>query len=538
MPLTWDEKKNARRQLINDLGRAPTDDEYFSYLAKDPRTQEHLATDNIFGARTDKVNPISGQMVNMPESEAIDKELKDEKEQGKNLVESNEKLLNLKPFSLDRPSGTAEDMLGLTPKLPETSTTSDVSISKDPWYKKDADEMVPGVQIGTPIKQPTPSRSPAAQKPAISSEETKAEKPSDSLQDDEFKRASEKADYNQAQARLMSAIGGVGTAFANLGNIGTPIENKFKESTDDLLKHAADPISRLKDQRAQYEQLIKNKELSEDRDPKSPKSIQYRQLAKSLGMVVKGNEAASDFEKVINPAIQKYQSDESKAARVEAARIHAQERIDLAKEKLQARDADKFEKAAKYMEEDEKKLNTRTGKEISRYTGGLHALSIVDNFKDLNKVPEQFKRELAVALASMISPGIAHKETVDQLDPKTLQQTLNGYLTKLTGTPYGAGAAGTVKLAIESIKNQMNVSTNVLRNETDRKLRVYKKTLSTDAYKELEDIAKSKDFYRYSPENSNKETGLKKVTLKDGESILVRPEDLEEINKDDILKVE
>jgi hypothetical protein len=569
MPLNLEEKKNIRRQLIQDLGRKPTDKEYSDALmqkfpeAFSSAQSSLLPPPNINPFSTDPLDYYyadpskkrikvadsasnSSQIVDMPESDFIDQEFEKEKKEGKKLLTENEKSLNLKPFSVERPSGTAEDMLALTtPKLPEKSLLlnnafPDTTKKEEPWWKKDADEMVPGVQIGTPIKQPA-SRSPASatsNKPAISSEETKAEKPSDSLQDDEFKRASEKADYNQAQARLMSAIGGVGTAFANLGNIGTPIENKFKESTDDLLKHAADPISRLKDQRAQYEQLIKNKELSEDRDPKSPKSIQYRQLAKSLGMVVKGNETASDFEKVINPAIQKYQSDESKAARVEAARIHAQERIDLAKEKLQARDADKFEKAAKYMEEDEKKLNTRTGKEISRYTGGLHALSIVDNFKDLNKVPEQFKRELAVALASMISPGIAHKETIDQLDPKTLQQTLNGYLTKLTGTPYGAGAAGTVKLAMESIKNQMNISANVLRNETDRKLRVYKKTLSTDAYKELEDIAKSKDFYRYSPENFNKETGLKKVTLKDGESILVRPEDLEEINKDDILKVE
>jgi hypothetical protein len=578
MPLSFEEKKNIRRQLTQDLGRTPTDKEFSGALMeKFPEAylsaQQQLPPANInpFSTnpedfnyadpskkRVKMTNSVSGQEVDAPEIEAIDQELKQEKEQGRGLFNSGktEKLLKLKPLndtnnypSLDRVQGTSMHDLLQMDTAPEISEKSQIQIPfaegeqqvklpTDDEQLRDIYNSQGDFQYNTPQARSIASEQP--QKELESNKPNTTTQTPTSLEDDEFKKASQQADYNQAQARLMSAVGGLSTSLANLGNIGTPIENKFKEGTDDLLKHAGDPISRLKEQREQYEQLIKNKDLKESRDPNSGISQSYRDFANLLGIKHPNNATAADLAK-LTPLYEKYRDrQDSIQARKEAAKALYDFRIEQAKEKLETKDKEHFEKAAKYMEEDEKKLNTRTGKELARFTGGQHALSIVQDYKDLNKVPEQFKRELAVALGSMISPGLVHKETIDQLDPKTLEQTLQGYVTKVTGKPYGAGGAGIVKLAIESIKKQMAVSSSVLRNESDRKLRVYKKILSEPSYKELEDIVKTKDFYEHASGDDIKLTNkdVKKVTLKDGETIIVRPEDLDQISKDDILKVE
>jgi hypothetical protein len=550
MQLSWEEKKDIRRQLTQDLGRTPTDDEFDQEL-RSKHANKQISLDNILHPidfLTEPLDTTSRQI----DREALDDELKKEKEQGKNILNSGntEKLLNLKPLndtnnfpSLDREkSNSMHDLLQVAPykdiQIPFAEGEQQVKLPTDDEQLRDIYNSQGDFQYNTPQARSIASEQP--QKELESNKPNTTTQTPTSLEDDEFKKASQQADYNQAQARLMSAVGGLSTSLANLGNIGTPIENKFKEGTDDLLKHAGDPISRLKEQREQYEQLIKNKDLKESRDPNSGISQSYRDFANLLGIKHPNNATAADLAK-LTPLYEKYRDrQDSIQARKEAAKALYDFRIEQAKEKLETKDKEHFEKAAKYMEEDEKKLNTRTGKELARFTGGQHALSIVQDYKDLNKVPEQFKRELAVALGSMISPGLVHKETIDQLDPKTLEQTLQGYVTKVTGKPYGAGGAGIVKLAIESIKKQMAVSSSVLRNESDRKLRVYKKILSEPSYKELEDIVKTKDFYEHASGDDIKLTNkdVKKVTLKDGETIIVRPEDLDQISKDDILKVE
>jgi hypothetical protein len=317
MQLSWEEKKDIRRQLTQDLGRTPTDDEFDQEL-RSKHANKQISLDNILHPidfLTEPLDTTSRQI----DREALDDELKKEKEQGKNILNSGntEKLLNLKPLndtnnfpSLDREkSNSMHDLLQVAPykdiQIPLAKDEQQVKLPTEEEQLRDIYNRQGDFNYNK--RSPASSQNVTKQAPV--------QQTPTSLEDDEFKKASQQADYNQAQARLMSAVGGLSTSLANLGNIGTPIDNKFKEGTDDLLKHAGDPLTRLKEKRAMYEELIKNRELEEDRNPSSKKSIAYRELAKGLGMQVRGDETAADLAKLINVATQKYQSDQAKEDR-------------------------------------------------------------------------------------------------------------------------------------------------------------------------------------------------------------------------------
>jgi hypothetical protein len=329
MPISWEEKKNIRRQLTQNLGRTPTNEEFEAALlpkhfssGMDITNPEHWSRiyNTITGEEDESPGKLASSFVQdergltKSQGTLLDESLKKDKDEGKKLVPHNENLLNLKPFSLERPSGTAEDLIGLVPKpTAEIQTPYDSALqpmseeSETPKLPTDEEQLRDIYLKQGDFTYPK-------EKASTASGQLKNQK-NTSLEDDEFKKASQQADYNQAQARLMSAVGGLSTSLANLGNIGTPIDNKFKEGTDDLLKHAGDPLTRLKEKRAMYEELIKNRELEEDRNPSSKKSIAYRELAKGLGMQVRGDETAADLAKLINVATQKYQSDQAKEDR-------------------------------------------------------------------------------------------------------------------------------------------------------------------------------------------------------------------------------
>ena len=345
MPLSWEEKKDIRRQLTHNLGRTPTNQEFEAALlpkyfsgGMDITNPQHWSKiyNAVTGAEDDSPGKLASSFVQdergltKSQGTLLDESLKKEKDEGQKLVEDNEKLLNLKPFSLERPSGTAEDLIGLAPK-----PTAEIQTPYDSALQPMSEELeIPKLPTDDEqlrdiyLKQGDFTY--PKEKTSTSSGQLKNQKDT-SLEDEEFNKASQQADYNRAQARLMSAVGGLSTSIANLGNIGTPIENKFKEGTDDLLKSAGEPLTRLKEKRAMYEELIKNRELAEDRNPQSKKSIAYRELAKGLGMQVSGNETAADLAKLINVATQKYQSDEARASRLEAAKLKKEEKDDAAK---------------------------------------------------------------------------------------------------------------------------------------------------------------------------------------------------------------
>lgn len=121
------------------------------------------------------------------------------------------------------------------------------------------------------------------------------------------------------------------------------------------------------------------------------------------------------------------------------------------------------------IDEQKQRINTPLGRETARLNGGIHAQSIIDQYRGHeNDMPDITKRELAVAMATMTSPGLPHENTIGQMDLKTFSGNVGDIISKVTGTPYGGQAAGYVKFADKLIQNQMNRAKKLIQTEQDR----------------------------------------------------------------------
>lgn len=99
------------------------------------------------------------------------------------------------------------------------------------------------------------------------------------------------------------------------------------------------------------------------------------------------------------------------------------------------------------------------GKEYSKFQQAQHALNLVAEFGDnLDAVTPMKKRELAVTLATMLSPGLPHESTIAHLDEGTLNSYLAGKIQAITGRPAGSNSAGMVKQLKDSVIAQAEVS--------------------------------------------------------------------------------
>jgi hypothetical protein len=180
----------------------------------------------------------------------------------------------------------------------------------------------------------------------------------------------------------------------------------------------------------------------------------------------------------------------------ELASAKADSQKDLAALKGGKKEQDTILKAIKDMDEMKASSRSGMGREVNRLNQGTHVLGILGHYKNLDDVPESIKKEAAVGLATMVSPGLPHEATIAAMDPKTLQQTLTGYLSYITGSPYGAGAGGNLDMVRKSLQNQMGISRDLLQKHQKQFLQGYKATMPEDSYGKLEGIIKSKDLFK------------------------------------------
>jgi hypothetical protein len=234
------------------------------------------------------------------------------------------------------------------------------------------------------------------------------------------------------------------------------------EIMDSLIKRSEEPVHNLKEQRDQAEVLAKLQTDQAKADPNSDVSKLYRESLRSLTQGLKINipeNMSAKQAEVIYPSLvaaaNKRQADQERMVRqAEASQAKAEKDALLKQAKLDPQ----FQKFTEKLNEDLVSPRSSLGKEVMRRNQAIHALALLEGYKDLNKVPELQKRELAVALATMISPGLPHEETISKLDPQTVQQKISGYVTSLTGKPYAAGAGGIVDMLKDSVIRQQEVS--------------------------------------------------------------------------------
>lgn len=204
-------------------------------------------------------------------------------------------------------------------------------------------------------------------------------------------------------------------------------------------------------------------EKKNKRDSKSEISKFYQDLVKKLNPNINVDGLSAEHLEQVVPKLEAIASremiaKENREARLEAAKMHA-ETMKIAKsakmDEQESKDLIAYRK-----ERDPMLASSRSplGKEVSRFTQSEHALGLIHGITDLDQLKEIQKKELAVALATMISPGLPHHETIQSLSPDTVNGYIAEKLTALTGNPAPTNTKGIAQLLKSSVENQREIS--------------------------------------------------------------------------------
>lgn len=275
------------------------------------------------------------------------------------------------------------------------------------------------------------------------------------LEDTDMKKALEAAQSNRSNAAFQSNLAQI---MAGMGSLGGRKVDVNEEPLKALAASANAPVSDITAQRDAYKQFLQNKDDREKNDPNSSVSKTMRDALAGMGVKIPENASYAGMEKLA-PQLMKNKEFQMKLEEMRLKREElgqnkqaaAGSKADL----LASKDAEAFRKAY-----DPQLASSRSvlGKEASRYVQSQHAMNLIKDVGDLAKITPMQKRELAVALATMLSPGIPHESTIHALDEKTLNSELASMVQKVTGAPASTNTAGLTKQLKTSVANQQKVS--------------------------------------------------------------------------------
>lgn len=385
--------------------------------------------------------------------------------------------------------------------------TADIDYNPTP-----ATEEAKPIQSSTAKSIKLAANRPTSVSPVVSPESQAAgigEKPAptDYTQDPEMQAAQEEA-FRRNQAALMLEAGR--QISQGLGGLGSGQEVKLDNQTiKGMIDKSNVPVEQLTTSRDALMKRLALFSEAEKHSGTSGVSLMTQKLAmqmgKELGMGVaelsqfKGKSFSelepimSNLKDMAHYNIQK----DMKNAQIEANRIAKQTAAKSKAETVDSKELEAFRKAY-----DPQIASSRSvlGKEASRYVQSQHAMNLIGEVKDLNDITPMQKRELAVALATMLSPGIPHESTINHLDEATLNSRLAEYIQKVTGAPAGTNTKGLTAQLKKSVMNQQKVSAANIKKSQDAVKAVYNKQ-----------IAKNPEYYNQIMKSIDLENGTEEV---------------------------
>jgi hypothetical protein len=255
---------------------------------------------------------------------------------------------------------------------------------------------------------------------------------------------------------LLRAAQGIGGALAGNTNdtkfADAEIADKNREST------------RLKtdmDVKEEHQNILDKNKL---RDPNSDISRQARNmLAEVYPDLVKKypNISAYDLDKMGMNLGALTTTKENIAARKETARMHNETMAISRSNKMDELEAKHLEEYRKARDPMLASARSGLGKNYAKYMGIESALELIKGIKDIGEITPMQKRELGVALATAVSPGLPHQDTVNKI---TSDSGVNDWFAQkfqdATGYSYGTHTPGLTSQLITSLKNQKKQATS------------------------------------------------------------------------------
>lgn len=274
---------------------------------------------------------------------------------------------------------------------------------------------------------------------------------------DDFERQQELARQQDNEHNLLFGL----LKAAQMGGsalAGTKANTEFADAELSKNNEMTNQLKTNMDLKEEHQNILDKNRM---RDPNSDISKQGRaMLAEVYPELLKKypNISAAEMDKMGVNMGQLASVKENIASRKETARMH-NETLALAKSnKMDEYQAKRLENYRKDRDPMTASIKSNLGKEVNKFTQSTHALELVHGISDLDKVSPMQKRELAVALATMVSPGLPHEATIAKLDESTLNDEIAHRLQQLTGKPAATNTKGLTKQLIDSVQNQRRVS--------------------------------------------------------------------------------
>jgi hypothetical protein len=406
MALSFDDKKQVRKALIEGLGRAPSTHEYRQALIQHPNTRQYQDLDNLDS-----------------DTAEIDNEIKQESNRA---LADNEAFLGLNKTPdnfVMQDSGAASAMQSLG--LPEAAL--------QPQVKKEVLPETSAPQLKETLQAATAPDMPAA------SHATPPQHAAPSMGDEEFDKAQSQFEQNKKDAMLSDIASKIGTALANQhATIGSGIKDSMADINKQAMEQAASPLEALKAKREQYKKLVENRTLAKSQDATSAESVAARELYRSMGGKADDSATASDLDQSLKYLQQKYSVDEAKRARLMQYQLMAEAKKEALNNKLSTKDATELDKYTNVITgnsrgaEQFKNLN-------ARMNGVGQAMALINAHK---KDGRSFIRpaemtELNMELARILTgSGVVHESTMRHIDPTSGPRAFAEMMEKATGQPY------------------------------------------------------------------------------------------------------
>lgn len=232
----------------------------------------------------------------------------------------------------------------------------------------------------------------------------------------------------------------------------------------------------------EQEAAYKDEVTQRKHDPNSPETQYARKLASQLSP---GNDfsqmSAAEIENQM-PMMEKIWSvQENAEAKKTAAKSHSDE---MALKRQEIQDKQATDKAVK----DEQKVHTaleHMGRDIkgtARDPIGASKIKVKNaeavealakQYPNPDMMPPSAQRELAIAVSNLISPGVAHEDTIRTMDPATFESEFNSMIQKVTGKPIGSGRGEFVKNIAETARREKQLAKTQLASETAKVMSPY-----------------------------------------------------------------
>ncbi len=298
-----------------------------------------------------------------------------------------------------------------------------------------------------------------------------------------MKRGADQQKMDLALSEEQRAQAGEGRAVTDAERKATEFDWKTKEQEDKL--------GQLQKQRAFEEAPATEEEAAMAGLTYAP-GMTHSGLQRSAGINEYGQKGRDLKEKGRESDLRATELAENRAARIaqseESRKTRETTHADVVADRQARTDEARAQKLGDLVDKDSQHLvetmkgssKDPIGAAKAKINSAEHIENLIKDYPNLDDMPPSIQRELAVSMATMLSPGLPHEATIEAMDTKTLESRISEMAQGLTGKPVGSGRGEFAQMMSDTVTRQKAVSQEQLAREQARLLAGFSRLQKND----------------------------------------------------------